>query len=375
MRLPAQRRGHRRAAPVPMAAEPGWKLRRGVTQLVPPLGLSPGGQKPDAGQQASGRHNGLPPAKRKRTTVPQASRVACHFAVTCHRRRNPATPRRKKTRSPGFYPAEKKHGVSFMRIAQIAPLTESVPPRLYGGTERVVAFLTEELVAMGHDVTLFASGDSVTSAKLAAMHGRRRCVSTPACATRSRRICSCWNRSVGRADEFDVLHCHLDYWPFSLFSRLAHAVPDHIARPAGSAGAEADLRLLSTTCRWCRSPMPSAGRCRTRISSRLCIMGCRRICCRHGRCRPGYLAFLGRICPEKCPDRAIRDCAARRHSAEDRREGRPRRRRIFPRRDSPDDRRQLVEHIGEIGDAEKADFLSGAGRCWCRSTGRSRSDW
>ena len=53
-----------------------------------------------------------------------------------------------------------------MRIAQIAPLTESVPPRLYGGTERVVAFLTEELVAMGHDVTLFASGDSQTSAEL-----------------------------------------------------------------------------------------------------------------------------------------------------------------------------------------------------------------
>ena len=76
-----------------------------------------------------------------------------------------------------------------MRIAQIAPLTESVPPRLYGGTERVVSFLTEQLVAMGHDVTLFASGDSRTSAELAAVWptalrfdaGFARCVRAASC--------------------------------------------------------------------------------------------------------------------------------------------------------------------------------------------------
>ena len=76
-----------------------------------------------------------------------------------------------------------------MRIAQIAPLTESVPPRLYGGTERVVSFLTEQLVAMGHDVTLFASGDSRTSAELAAGVADARCGSIQRCAMRSRRTC------------------------------------------------------------------------------------------------------------------------------------------------------------------------------------------
>ena len=105
-----------------------------------------------------------------------------------------------------------------MRVAQIAPLTESVPPRLYGGTERIVSFLTEELVAMGHDVTLFASGDSVTTANL---------VAAWPCALRfdptvrdpfalhmlmMEQVCR-------NADEFDILHFHTDYWSFSLFGR------------------------------------------------------------------------------------------------------------------------------------------------------------
>ena len=105
-----------------------------------------------------------------------------------------------------------------MRIAQIAPLTESVPPRLYGGTERVVSFLTEELVAMGHDVTLFASGDSRTSAEL---------VSAWPCALRfdaSIRDANAphmlmMEQVCRRAAEFDVLHFHMDYWSFSLFGR------------------------------------------------------------------------------------------------------------------------------------------------------------
>ena len=106
-----------------------------------------------------------------------------------------------------------------MRIAQIAPLTESVPPRLYGGTERVVSFLTEQLVAMGHDVTLFASGDSRTSAELAAVWPMRAAVRSGRRVTRSRRIMLMMEQVCRRADEFDVLHCHLDYWPFSLLSR------------------------------------------------------------------------------------------------------------------------------------------------------------
>ena len=105
-----------------------------------------------------------------------------------------------------------------MRIAQISPLFEAVPPKLYGGTERVVYSLTEELVAMGHDVTLFASGDSITSATLAPMREQ---------ALRLDPTVKDWiayyMRMVEliyrRADEFDVLHFHIDYFPLSLFSR------------------------------------------------------------------------------------------------------------------------------------------------------------
>ena len=76
-----------------------------------------------------------------------------------------------------------------MRIAQIAPLYEAVPPKLYGGTERVVSYLTEALVDLGHDVTLFASGDSDTSANARSRAGRARCASIRRSATRSRRTC------------------------------------------------------------------------------------------------------------------------------------------------------------------------------------------
>ena len=107
-----------------------------------------------------------------------------------------------------------------MRIAQVAPLTEAVPPKLYGGTERVVHWLTEELVALGHDVTLFASGDFMTSAKLDATWPKALrldgSVRDPnalhmVMLERVRQKCD--------DEEFDFLHFHLDYYPFSLFSR------------------------------------------------------------------------------------------------------------------------------------------------------------
>src|SRR5437868_13027377 len=107
-----------------------------------------------------------------------------------------------------------------MRIAQVAPLTEAVPPKLYGGTERVVHWLTEELVVLGHDVTLFASGDSRTTAKLDATWPKALrldgSVRDPnalhmVMLERVRQKCD--------DEEFDFLHFHLDYYPFSLFSR------------------------------------------------------------------------------------------------------------------------------------------------------------
>ena len=106
-----------------------------------------------------------------------------------------------------------------MRIAQVAPLYESVPPRLYGGTERVVSWLTEKLVSLGHDVTLFASGDSVTNARL-----------VPACRQALRLDPQCIDplahhvlmaeRVFSLAEQFDVIHFHIDYLHFSLSRRV-----------------------------------------------------------------------------------------------------------------------------------------------------------
>ena len=107
-----------------------------------------------------------------------------------------------------------------MRIAQVAPLTEAVPPKLYGGTERVVHWLTEELVALGNDVTLFASGDS-RPRRSSTRHGRRRCASTDPSAIPIALHMVMLERVRQKCDdeEFDFLHFHLDYYPFSLFSR------------------------------------------------------------------------------------------------------------------------------------------------------------
>src|SRR6201997_5901887 len=105
-----------------------------------------------------------------------------------------------------------------MQIAQIAPLTEAIPPKLYGGTKRVISWLTDELVALGHDVALFASGDSETSANLEA------CWPKALRLDGSVRDPNALHMAVleqvrQRAHDFDLLHFHLDYYPFSLFSR------------------------------------------------------------------------------------------------------------------------------------------------------------
>jgi len=105
-----------------------------------------------------------------------------------------------------------------MRIAQIAPLHEAVPPKLYGGTERVVSYLTEELVALGHQVTLFASGDSVTSACLHSVCPRSLRLD-PAMRDVIAPHMLMMEEVRRRAEDFDVLHFHLDYWPFSIFTR------------------------------------------------------------------------------------------------------------------------------------------------------------
>ena len=246
-----------------------------------------------------------------------------------------------------------------MKIAQIAPLAEAVPPKLYGGTERVVSFLTEELVALGHDVTLFASGDSVTSATLAPMCPQAlrldRSVGDPLAP-----VFLMLERVLRRADEFDVLHFHLDYMPFSLFTR--QPVP-HVTTVHGRLDlpeiwphyrTHTDVPLISISDSQ-RRPMDWANWATT---------------IHHGlpadllrpdpAATPGYLAFLGRISPEKRVDRAIEiagsagiplKIAAKVDRADQD---------YFDAKIRPLLAQPHVEFIGEIADAQKAAFLSGA---------------
>ncbi len=244
-----------------------------------------------------------------------------------------------------------------MRIAQIAPLHEAVPPKLYGGTERVVSFLTEELVNLGHDVTLFASGDSVTSADLHACWPRALRLD-PAIRDPIAPHMLMMEQVARRMDEFDVLHFHMDYWPFTFFSRQSvpfvttlHGrldLPE--LQPVFNTFNRAPVVSISDSQ---RRPMPQANFVRT---------------VHHGlpanllTPQPGerdYLAFLGRICPEKGVDKAIRIARAsgvklKIAAKVDRVDAEYFEQRIRPMLGD------TVELIGEINDAQKPGFLSGA---------------
>jgi glycosyltransferase involved in cell wall biosynthesis len=247
-----------------------------------------------------------------------------------------------------------------MRIAQVAPLTEAVPPKLYGGTERVVHWLTEELVTLGNEVTLFASGDSRTSAKLNATWPKALrldgSVRDPnalhmVMLERVRQKCD--------DEQFDFLHFHLDYYPFSLFYRqpspfvtTLHGrldLPEH--QPVFTTFSSVPVISISNAQ---RRPVPQANWVRTiyhGLPERLLMP-------QPGT--PSYLAVLGRIAPEKGVDRAIKiaiRCGIPLKIAAkvDRADQEYYEEIIRPLMDHP-----LVEYIGEIGDHEKASFLSGA---------------
>ncbi|HEY7808165.1 MAG TPA: glycosyltransferase, partial [Croceibacterium sp.] len=195
-----------------------------------------------------------------------------------------------------------------MKIAQIAPLIESVPPKLYGGTERIVSYLTEELVALGHDVTLFASADSRTSARLVpcAEHALRL---NPAVEDALPHHLLMLDQVRRRAGEFDVLHFHIDMLHMPLLADLDVAsvttlhgrqdLPD--LQPFYAVFGEAPLVSISNDQ---RRPLPFAKWLAT------IYHGLPRNLLPPGHGGGGYLAFLGRISPEKRPDRAI-DIAAR----------------------------------------------------------------
>jgi glycosyltransferase involved in cell wall biosynthesis len=191
-----------------------------------------------------------------------------------------------------------------MKIAQIAPLMESVPPRLYGGTERVVSYLTDELVQMGHDVTLFASGDSVSSANLV------RCV--PMALRLDANVSDpipyymlMLDRVRELADEFDILHFHIDQFHFPLFRPIAHRTVTtlhgrqdlHDLKPLYVGFSDMPLVAISNAQ---REPIAKANFVAT-VHHGIPVH-----LLKPSYDRGQYVAFLGRISPEKRPDRAIR---------------------------------------------------------------------
>ena len=245
-----------------------------------------------------------------------------------------------------------------IRIAQVAPLTEAIPPKLYGGTERVVYWLTEELVALGNDVTLFASGDSSTSAKLEAVWPKALRLDGSIRDPNALHIVMLENVRQ-RSGDFDLLHFHLDYYPFSLFARqptpfitTLHGrldLPEH--QPVFKAFRKTPLISISNSQ---RRPIPQANWVRT------IYHGVPEKLLTPRPMKPSYLAVLGRIAPEKSMDRAIRiaqRCGIPLKIAAkvDRADQEYYEQVIKPLLDT-----SLVEYVGEISDKEKSEFLSGA---------------
>jgi len=245
-----------------------------------------------------------------------------------------------------------------MRIAQVAPLYESVPPKYYGGTERVVSYLTEELVHQGHEVTLFASGDSLTKARLVAACPRSLRLDKQ-CIDQLAHQMLMLEHVFQHSAQFDIIHFHVDYLHFSLSRRqpivhvttlhgrldLPDLVPLYQEFP--------DMPVVSISNAQ-REPLPWANWQATVY---------------HGipvdlyrfREEPGsYLAFMGRISPEKRVDRAIKiakqvqipfKIAAKVDRVD---------KEYFASTIKPLLCNSLVELVGEIGEAEKDNFLGDA---------------
>ena len=246
-----------------------------------------------------------------------------------------------------------------MRIAQVTPLYEAVPPRLYGGTERVVAHLTDALVALGHDVTLFASAEARTNATLAAV--RDQAIRLDPAPLKSDLAAHLHQLAEvrRRAAEFDVIHFHTDMLQFPMFEDLA-------GRTLTTLHGRLDLKDLPEVYRrWRQFPLVSIS-----DSQRAPLPGANwAATVHHGmntdlfRFRAvsqGYLAFLGRISPEKRPDRAVAIAAAAGRQLRVAAKVDNADRAYFEDHIEPLMREPLVEYVGEIGDAEKSDFLGGA---------------
>ena len=247
-----------------------------------------------------------------------------------------------------------------MKIAQVTPLYEAVPPRLYGGTERVVAHLTDALVDLGHDVTLFASADARTKARLVPVRDQAIRLDPAPFKSDLAAHMSMLSEVLRRADDFDVIHFHTDMIHFPFFEPIADrtittlhgrldmkdlpevyeswpqfglvSISDDQRRPLAFANWKATVHHGMPADQYVYSPKAD-----------------------------GYLAFLGRISPEKRPDRAIEiatrlgkrlKMAAKVDAAD---------RVYYETRIKPlIDANPLIEFIGEIGDHQKSAFLGGA---------------
>src|SRR5262245_26790224 len=192
-----------------------------------------------------------------------------------------------------------------MRIAQIAPLYEAVPPLLYGGTERVVAYLTDALVDAGHEVTLFASADTCTRAKLVPMRDQAIRLDPESLKSDMAAHLTLLHEVRRRADEFDMLHFHVDLLHYPFFEDCAE-------RTVTTLHGRLDLKDLSQAYRrWPQFPLVSiSDRQRRPLGEAHWVDTIHHglpASLLHHSSRPagGYLAFLGRISPEKRVDRAI----------------------------------------------------------------------
>jgi glycosyltransferase involved in cell wall biosynthesis len=245
-----------------------------------------------------------------------------------------------------------------MRIAQVAPLAESVPPQLYGGTERVVAYLVDELVALGHEVTLFASGDSRTRGKLVPLCDRALRLSTEPQDSLALHFLMI-ERVAELAHRFDVIHFHIAPLHFPVARRLR---TPHITTLHGRLDLPdltelfqeyCDMRVVSISHAQ-RAPLTTAnwfGNVYNGLPEHALQF--------RGR-DAGYFAFLGRIAPEKRVDRAIAiatacGCPLRIAAKVDPVDADYFSRDIRPLLDNP-----LVDYVGEIGNVRKNEFLGQA---------------
>lgn len=246
-----------------------------------------------------------------------------------------------------------------MKIAQVAPLWESVPPQCYGGTERIVSYLTEELVRLGHDVTLFATADSVTAAKLDAIYPQALRLAANLCCKEAPLFLELERAFGSKSDQFDIIHSHVDLMGFPFARRCRTPVLTTLH-------GRLDLpELLPIFQEFPEMPVVSISNAQRRPLGWINWQGT----VYHGlpanlyqfHPQPGkYLAFLGRMSPEKRPDHAIAlakevGIPLRMAAKVD-----PVDKLYFEQHIEPLLEHPLIEYVGEITDAEKNDFIGDA---------------